>query len=165
LTVTSRKGRGTTFTVRLPLSTEESVEEKAPEQVVMDLPMTVLVIDDMESIVEMLGEVMNEIGHTALTATSGDKAIEIYENNRIDVVVCDLVMPIMDGWQVGRTIKSICAAKGVPKTPFVLLTGWGGQALEEEKIRDSGIDSLLEKPIDIKKLLDVMGRLVTTPAT
>jgi hypothetical protein len=45
------------------------------------------------------------------------------------------------------------------------LTGWGGQALEEEKIRDSGIDSLLEKPIDIKKLLDVMGRLVTTPAT
>jgi PAS domain S-box-containing protein len=165
LTVTSRKGRGTTFTVRLPLSTEESVEEKAPEQVVMDLPMTVLVIDDMESIVEMLGEVMNEIGHTAFTATSGDQAIEIYENNRIDVVVCDLVMPIMDGWQVGRTIKSICAAKGVPKTPFVLLTGWGGQALEEEKIRDSGIDSLLEKPIDIKKLLDVMGRLVTTPAT
>ena len=165
LTVTSKKGRGTTFTIRLPLSMEESVDEKAPEQAVMDLPMTVLVIDDMESIVEMLGEVMNEIGHTAFTATSGDQAIEIYENNRIDVVVCDLVMPIMDGWQVGRTIKSICAAKGVPKTPFVLLTGWGGQELEEEKIRDSGIDSLLEKPVDIKKLLDVMGRLVTTPAT
>ena len=165
LTVTSKKGRGTTFTIRLPLSMEESVDEKAPEQAVMDLPMTVLVIDDMESIVEMLGEVMNEIGHTAFTATSGDQAIEIYENNRIDVVVCDLVMPIMDGWQVGRTIKSICAAKGVPKTPFVLLTGWGGQELEEEKIQDSGIDSLLEKPVDIKKLLDVMGRLVTTPAT
>jgi PAS domain S-box-containing protein len=163
LTVTSMKGRGTTFTVRLPLSMEESVDKKPPEQAVMDLPMTVLVIDDMESIVEMLGEVMNEIGHTAFTATSGDQAIEIYKNNLIDVVVCDLVMPIMDGWQVGRTIKSICAAKGVSKTPFVLLTGWGGQALEEEKIRESGIDSLLEKPIDIKKLLNVMSRLVTTP--
>jgi CheY-like chemotaxis protein len=125
--------------------------------------MTVLTIDDMETIVEMLGEVMTQMGHRAFTATSGDEAMEIYRNNRIDVVVCDLVMPRMDGWQVGKAIKSICADRGIPKTPFVLLTGWGGQALEEDKIRESSVDALLEKPIDIKKLVDVMGRLVTTP--
>ncbi|MFH0958781.1 MAG: PAS domain S-box protein [Pseudomonadota bacterium] len=163
LTVTSKKGRGTTFIITLPLSPEGLTEDRAPEQTVMGLPMSVLVIDDMEPIVQMLGEVMNETGHKAFTATSGDQAIEIYKNNRIDVVVCDLVMPRMDGWQVGKAIKEICATEGIPKTPFVLLTGWGGQALEEYKIQDSGVDSLLEKPIDIKKLLDVMSRLVTGP--
>ena len=106
-----QEGQGTTFTVRLPLSMEESVDKKPPEQAVMDLPMTVLVIDDMESIVEMLGEVMNEDREHCFYRYFGDQAIEIYKNNRIDVVVCDLVMPIMDGWQVGRTIKSICDSR------------------------------------------------------
>jgi signal transduction histidine kinase/ActR/RegA family two-component response regulator len=163
ITVSSVEGRGTTFVIRLPLAEEQSGQEKMAEQPVMGLPMTVLAVDDMESIVEMLGEVMTQMGHRAFTATSGDEAIEIYRNNRIDVVVCDLVMPRVDGWQVGKAIKSICADRGEPKTPFVLLTGWGGQALEEDKIRESSVDALLEKPIDIKKLLDVMGRLVTTP--
>ena len=87
------------------------------------------------------------------------KFIEIFKQNKIDVVICDLVMPGMDGWKVGQAIASICAERGESKTRFILLTGWGGQTMEQELIRKFGVDALLEKPIDIKKLLDTMGKL------
>ena len=45
----------------------------------------------------------------------------------------------MNGWEVGKAIRMICQEGGIPKTPFILLTGWGGQALEKEKIIESSV--------------------------
>ena len=115
----------------------------------------------MEPIVEMMGDLLTELGHTVLTATSGSEAIRIYETNKVDLVICDLMMPGMDGWKVGQAIASISAERGVAKTPFVLLTGWGGQQMEDELMRKSGVDALLEKPIDMTRLTEVITRLTT----
>jgi PAS domain S-box-containing protein len=155
----SKVGAGTTFTVTLPLVKGLGSDLEQPEQSAIGFAMTVLVIDDMEPIVEMLAEVMTQMGHTVFTAISGSDGVEIFKQNKIDVVICDLVMPGMDGWKVGQAIASICAERGEPKTRFILLTGWGGQTMEEELIRRSGVDALLEKPIDMKKLLNTMGKL------
>ena len=67
--------------------------------------------------------------------------------------ICDLGMPGMNGWDVGKAIRSICRDKGISKPPFVLLTGWGGQELEREKIAESGTDAVVAKPIDSAALL------------
>ncbi|MCL5123345.1 MAG: ATP-binding protein, partial [Deltaproteobacteria bacterium] len=157
--VASKPGAGTTFTVTFPLVDGDSPEHGQPEQQSAGLPLTVLVVDDMEPIVEMLAEVMIQLGHNALTAKSGEDAIETYRNNLIDVVICDLIMPGIDGWKVGQAISSICNERGVPKTPFILLTGWGGQAMEQNQIHRSGVDVLLEKPIDIRKLTETISKL------
>jgi CheY-like chemotaxis protein len=157
--VASKVGAGTTFVVTLPLVKGLASDVEHPEQSAIGFAMTVLVIDDMEPIVEMLAEVMTQMGHTVFTANSGADGVEIFKQNKIDVIICDLVMPGMDGWKVGQAIASICAERGEPKTRFILLTGWGGQTMEEELIRRSGVDALLEKPIDMKKLLNTMGKL------
>ncbi|MGC8604509.1 MAG: hybrid sensor histidine kinase/response regulator, partial [Desulfomonilaceae bacterium] len=161
--VASKVGKGTTFTVTLPLVKGVEPDGEYMEQSVVPIghAAKALVIDDMEPIVEMLAEVMSQVGYTVFTANSGAQALEIFKQNKINIIVCDLVMPGMDGWKVGKAIASTCAERGEPKTPFILLTGWGGQTLEDKLIRESGVDALLEKPIDMKKLFYTMARLIT----
>ena len=79
----------------------------------------------------------------------------------MDLVICDLGMPGMSGWEVGSMVRSICREKGIPKTPFILLTGWGGQSLPRGKIAESGIDSVLEKPVDRPKLFGTIQKVMS----
>ena len=76
-------------------------------------------------------------------------------------------MPGMNGWDVGKAIRSICQERGVSKPPFILLTGWGGQELEREKIAESGVDAVVAKPIDRATVLatvqEMAGRLNIQP--
>ena len=82
----------------------------------------------------------------------------------IDVVICDLGMPDMTGWDVSRQIMKLCLDKGVPKTPFALLTGWGDQIREIEKMRSAGVDRIITKPINISQAMDVIQELVKAAA-
>ena len=73
-----------------------------------------------------------------------------------DAIILDLAMPEINGWEVGKAIRSICHHRGRPKPPFILLTGWGGQELEKGRIADSGVDAVVEKPVEIATLLKVV---------
>ena len=77
----------------LPLVKGLASDVEHPEQSAIGFAMTVLVIDDMEPIVEMLAEVMTQVGHTVFTANSGADGVEIFKQNKVDVIICDLVMP------------------------------------------------------------------------
>jgi CheY-like chemotaxis protein len=159
--VESELGKGSTFTVKLPLS--ENVSEEA--QSVFGLPtlrnLTILVIDDTELVVEFLRDALGLDHHKVLTALSGPKALEIFRDHQVDVVICDLGMPEMSGWEVGKKIRDICRERSTAKTPFIMLTGWGGQILEKDKIIESGVDVVLEKPIKITKLLTAIQEAVS----
>ena len=108
ISVESELGKSSTFTVRLPLS------EKVPEdqQSAAALPairnLTILAIDDMQLVVEFLRTALEMGHHKVLTALSGPEALEIFRDNQVDVVICDLGMPEMSGWEVGKKIKEIC---------------------------------------------------------
>ena len=78
------------------------------------------------------------------------------------MVICDLSMPSMNGWQVAKAIRAICQERGIPKAPFVLLTGCGGQELERGKILESSVDAIVEKPIDNRKLLATLRKVAET---
>jgi len=65
-------------------------------------------------------------------------------------------MPQFNGWQVASAIKSICAEKGVAKTPFVLITGWDREPNEDTMAVQNGVDAIVRKPIDILKLLEII---------
>jgi len=55
----------------------------------------------------------------------------------------------------------MCRDKGIPKTPFVLLTGWGGQSFDRERMDESGIDGVLAKPVDVPVLFEMIRRVAT----
>ncbi len=158
ISVDSEEGKGATFTVRLPFAEGSRGQMEDPTVKQRDPRLTILAIDDMKPVVALLKAALERFGHSVLTALSGTEALEIYEGNQVDAVICDLGMPGMSGWEVGKAIREICLERGSVKTPFLLLTGWGGQALEKDKISESGVDGIVEKPIEISALLTEIGK-------
>ena len=117
-------------------------------------------IDDVEAVLNLLAEGLRLFNHTVHAARSGQEGVEIFMRETIDVVICDLGMPDMTGWDVSREVMKLCLDRGVPKTPFALLTGWGDQIREIEKMRSAGVDRIITKPINISQAVDVIQALV-----
>ena len=137
ISVESEEGKCTIFTVTLP-SVKQPQEVPMPSGAKMlRAKLNILVIDDMAIIVMNLEGILTKHQQTVFSATSGEEALQIFRNNKIDMVICDLGMPGMNGWEVGKAIRANCRERGLPKTPFILLTGWGAQDLEQEKIVES----------------------------
>jgi len=156
ITADSVPGHGATFTVRVPLADEVPVPSAAEAVDISDLNLTVLAVDDMVPIVTMFKQILTLHGQEVFTATSGLEALALFQANSVDVVICDLGMPEMNGWEVFKIMKQICTDKNIPKPPFVLLTGWGGQALEEDRMLESGVAFVLGKPLDTKKIITAL---------
>ena len=159
ISVQSELGAGTIFTIRLPLArksvtkTEEAVISSAGDR------LTILVIDDEQHITELLERICARAGHRVFMALSGQDALAVFNREHVDLVLCDLGMPGMSGWGVGKAIRTICQEKGITKPPFVLLTGWGGQELEKDKIAESGVDEVIAKPIDSAKVISTVQEI------
>ncbi|MFC1833934.1 response regulator [Thermodesulfobacteriota bacterium] len=120
---------------------------------------TILIIDDIEPIVRTMRDGLAAFDNRVLTALSGAEGLKIFRENRVDIIICDLGMPEMNGWQVGRTIRQECIEKGIPKPHFILLSGWSSQIQDKQKILESGVDSLLGKPIDLVSILKVIREI------
>ena len=118
-------------------------------------------MDDSDSNLMVLKAGLEEHQHRVCAATSGEDALKIFADNHVDLVLCDLAMPGMNGWEVGRRIKKLCEDNDVPKPPFVLLTGWGREASEDPKMIQSGVDTVVAKPVALDRLLHVIGQIVT----
>jgi CheY-like chemotaxis protein len=158
--VESAEGQGSLFTVKLPFANGPADEEESADKPHVIPALRLLVVDDVEAVATVLGDGLSELGQTIFTASSGIKAIEIFKTTQVDLVLCDLGMPQINGWQVASAIKSICAEKGRPKTPFVLITGWDREVTEDSMAEQSGVDAIVRKPIDILKLLEVIDEVV-----
>ena len=156
LSAESRQGEGATFTARLPYCKEEPQLPPEHKEGAANAKLTILVIDDAESVLKLIQEGLQAFGQHVLIATSGEQGIELFRNNVIDLVVCDLGMPDMNGWEVGKRIKAICDEKRTPKVPCILLTGWGGQLEEQAKVSESGFDRMVKKPVDLVNLLEAI---------
>ena len=162
LDVRSLPGSGAEFTVRLPLA-EGPIDCSAPQIEETGLePLTILLIDDMPLILELVEEALVKFGHTILTAQSGREGLAIIESGTVDLVICDLGMPGMNGWEVGARLKRIADEREAPKPPFILLTGWAEQARERHKIVDAGVATVIQKPIDISELLEAIHNAVNS---
>ncbi len=160
MSVDSELGSGTTFTVTLPSAPLGPQDEECTTAPPLDLKGSILVVDDMEPVAFVFKEGLAKSGHTVFTALSGPEALEVFERERIDVVVCDLTMPGMDGWEVARALDEICRKSGVPRKPFVLTTGRSGQILENDTKDATCVDRIVEKPTDLTKLRAVVRDLL-----
>ncbi|MBN1381564.1 MAG: PAS domain S-box protein [Deltaproteobacteria bacterium] len=146
--VSSEPGHGSCFMLYLPASDNEVVEETQPEETVLPGQETILLVDDEETILEVTQEILESLGYTVLTATSGYEAIEIYkkEQNRIDLMILDMIMPGMGGGETYDVLKTIN-----PEARIILSSGYSidGQA---KAIMERGVKAFLQKPFRIHQL-------------
>ncbi len=148
ITVASKSGRGTTFTIYLPASSKSVPAGKSASSEIVRGSGTVLLIDD-ENLILTLGRAMLErIGYQVLTAENGFQGIECYETRREDItlVILDMIMPGMGGGEVYDRLRAIDSDVKV-----LLSSGYSldGQAT---KILQRGCSGFIQKPFDLGEL-------------
>lgn len=105
--------------------------------------MKVLIVDDEELMQELLADVFNEEGCQTLCASNGKEALEHYQKFKPDIIILDVMMPVMDGFEVCSQIRNTI---GDQATKIFLLTGMGGEQIETKGI-SLGANQVLFKPI------------------
>jgi signal transduction histidine kinase/CheY-like chemotaxis protein len=140
-------GRGTTFEVRLPLVLDQRPCLESPSVLGTFPNCRVLVVDDNHDAGEMLGMLLTSLHATVRTVHSGLEALATIDEFGPDVILLDIGMPFMDGYEVARRIR----ARRGKSIRLIALTGWG----QEEDVRRAeraGFDHHLVKPPDLEKL-------------
>jgi PAS domain S-box-containing protein len=160
ITLTSTKGRGTAFTVQIPRAKIPLHKRKTLEKRVVEHSFRILLIDDDEPIVRIFERGLKKLGQTPLTAFSGQEGLKLFQEREVDIVVCDLAMPGMNGWEVARAVHQVCLERGTPKPPFILLTGWAGQLTEDEIMAHPDVNRIVEKPLKVTRLLEIAAQEV-----
>jgi class 3 adenylate cyclase len=114
----------------------------------MDIPVTVLAVDDQPANLRLLDAVLTPRGHRVLTVSSGAEALALLETEDVDLVLLDIVMPEMDGHEVCRRIRSTPATEFLP---VVMITASGSE--QRLAALESGADDFVTKPFDKSELL------------
>ena len=114
----------------------------------MDAPATVLAVDDQPTNLRLLDAVLTPRGHRVLTATSGAAALAILETEDVDIVLLDILMPEMDGYEVCRRIRCTPATEFLP---VVMITASGSE--QRLAALEAGADDFVTKPFDKSELL------------
>jgi len=116
---------------------------------------TVLVVDDNPSIVDIFVNMLEQGGYRVLSATSGEGALEILKNSRPDVILLDILMEPMDGWQTLEQIKA--GPSTIASIPVMMLTAKPLSPDEAQKFGLS-IEDYINKPITRRALYDAIDR-------
>lgn len=154
-------GAGTTFTVDFPLVKDGAVKDGVLQPIPFQGPLRALIIDDMESIVVTLATAMAKYGFKTAAAFSGSEALSLFSRDTFDVVICDLAMPDMNGWEVAKAIKETRLKQGASKIPFIMLTGWTDQGEDLERMEECGVDAVASKPLDFIALMKLISDLAS----
>jgi len=119
----------------------------------------ILIAEDNPVNRELLRELLEMRGHTVDEACNGEEALRMIEQTRPDLVLLDIGMPVLDGFEVIRKIR---AKPGFAAMPVVAVTAYAMQG-DREKILSSKFDGYLSKPVDSKSLTQELDRLLSSP--
>jgi signal transduction histidine kinase len=155
--IESEKGVGTTFTLTLPASSLDEAAAPAPSAEI-DRSLRILVVDDQEIICELIAEYLQADGHQAVTANCPRKALDLFSEERFDLMITDQSMPGISGVQLANSAKTI-----LPEVPVILLTGFGDE-MQASGSSPMGVDLVLSKPVSAADLRNAVFRAVTQGA-
>jgi PAS domain S-box-containing protein len=153
-------GLGSTFVVRLPAASAPSprVESDAaatPQPLDAQAGWTVLVVDDNRDSADTLVTTLQLIGYRPSAAYDGEEAVERAETTRPRVVLLDIGLPRIDGYETARRIRAKPWGRDVV---LVAMTGWG-QEEDRRRTRSAGFDEHLVKPVPLERLTKLFARL------
>ena len=149
-------GHGTEITVRIPAMATETVATShmsASEPVAVVEPRRILVADDNHDAAESLALQLQLTGHEVRTAHDGVEAVDVAQDFKPHIVLLDLGMPKMDGYETARTMRLRSWGK---TATLIALTGWG-QPQDRQRTTDAGFDAHLVKPVSESQLFQALA--------
>jgi CheY-like chemotaxis protein len=152
LFIESVKGHSTTAKVILPFLKDQAREKKfdmISETNISKNKVNILYVDDEEGIVDTISEMFELDGFNIISISKSLNAIDIINEKNIDILITDLGMPDINGWDLAK----YCREKN-PDSYIILATGWGNQI--EEDYLSKGINSILSKPYKYEQLKRIL---------
>ncbi len=152
ISAVNRAERGAMFTLNFPIAYPVPIRNTQQDADEIQ-PLRVMVTDDDANNREAFKTFLESRGHTVIATSSGAQTLEklIDEKLLVDVVLCDLGMPLMNGWEVARRVKSL------QMPPFFLLvTGWAAEIPPNHPDRDL-VDAVIAKPVDLQALNQLLA--------
>ena len=115
-----------------------------------------LLVDDEPNIRTLTRTMLEKAGHTVEVAEHGEEALSILRERGADLVILDIAMPEMSGWEVCRIIKSDPALRHIPVLMFTVMT----RDEDVNRSFESGADAHLKKPFTMRELLEAVESLL-----
>jgi PAS domain S-box-containing protein len=155
ISVRSEVGKGTEFTLRFPPEAASRTQVPSPPVPVSAAKKAcrVLAIDDEPIVGRIIQATLSRHGYSVILANDGPSGLGMLKQQPFDIVITDLGMPAMDGFEVARKIKEL-----LPALPVVILTGWEQNTLPLEGVP---VDAVLQKPIGVHDLISTIEGLVS----
>ena len=149
-------GKGSEFIVRIPAVPAQREQVQSPEgtTATAQKPRRVLIADDNVDSATVLAILLRASGHEVQTVHDGMAALESSKSFRPDLVILDIGMPKVNGYDVARQIRS----RGDSHVTLVAITGWG-QEEDKRRARESGFDQHLTKPVDVAALERILAEM------
>ena len=144
-------GAGSEFVVELPVLTQRATADLGLPTPRTLPPQRILVVDDNHDAGETLGALLGALGATVAVVANGRAALDTLDVFQPDVVLLDIGMPEMDGYETARRIR----ASAHHAVLLIALTGWG-QEHDQQRSREAGFDHHVVKPPDIDRLRDLL---------
>ncbi len=157
----SGPGRGSCFTVSLPLATSDVLGDVATGHDEPDRPSTtatatsetapkrILVVEDGQDAADLLRELLESEGYQVSLARDGVSALQVVAAEQPELCIMDIGLPGMDGYELARRIRRMNLPRGIR---LIAATGWGSDA-DRELSREAGFDAHMVKPIVYSELL------------
>ena len=164
ITFESEKGAGTTFVIRVPFKIDLDADKREEQEDVSENSIKglhILLSEDNELNMEIAEFVLQNEGADVTKAWNGQEAVELFRNSEpgeFDVILMDIMMPVMNGYEATRTIRSL-DREDAKKIPIIAMTA---NAFTEDRIRakEAGMDEHVAKPVDAELLIKVIHKLV-----
>ncbi|MGE0734390.1 MAG: response regulator [Alphaproteobacteria bacterium] len=116
----------------------------------------ILVVEDQEDNKQILRDLLGSVGIELVEADNGQAAIEMAEAHKPDLILMDIQLPVMDGYEATRRIKAIPALKSIP---IIVVTSYALSG-DETKARAAGCDAYVTKPYSPRQLLAAIRRFL-----
>lgn len=120
------------------------------------MPVKILLVEDNEMNRDMLSRRLLRNGFEVVIAVDGQQAIAMASSENPAIILMDMSLPVIDGWEATRQVKANPATKAIP---VIALTAHA-MAEDEKKARDAGCDDFDTKPVDIARLVGKINALV-----
>jgi CheY-like chemotaxis protein len=151
--IKSRPKKGTAVTLLFPIDLSAG-EVREPAQPYVTRKATVLIVEDNPEVTGTLCQMLEGASHKVTAVTDGEEGIEKYRESKFDIVITDIGMPGLSGWEVSKAIKA-----HDPDARIIFITAWGVQ-LEPERIKESGASLVIQKPFEKSKILSAIENLL-----
>lgn len=116
----------------------------------------ILIVDDNRDNMELIRFLVEQSGHQVITARHGKEGLQLAQEQRPDLILLDLAMPELDGWEVARELKAEPLTRDIP---LIAITAYAMPG-NRRKALDSGFDDYITKPLHIPTFGEQIGRLL-----